>query len=111
MGQTSRHFKTRIKEHLPAYELKFIEKELEIKTMKTKNAAKRSSVAEHLINNRDCTRKYDMSKFKIIHHCKSVFDLAKLEAISTFKKKQNCANKKNLITKCFTNLNNPFCFC
>ena len=40
--------------------LKFIEEESEIKTTTTKNAAKRSSIAEHLINNRDCARKYDL---------------------------------------------------
>ena len=56
IGQTSRHFKTSIKEHLPACVLKLIEKEPEIKTTATKNAAKRSSVAEHLINSRDCAR-------------------------------------------------------
>ena len=65
IGQTSRHLKTRKKEHLLAFVLKFIEKQPEIKTTATKNAAKRSSVAEHLINNRDCARKYDISRFKI----------------------------------------------
>ena len=59
------HLKTRIKEHLPAWVLKFIEKEPETKTMATKNAAKRYSDAEHLLNNRDCAMKYDISTFKI----------------------------------------------
>ena len=45
---------------------------------------KRFSVAEYLINNRDCARKYDISRFEIIYHCNSVFDLVKLEAISIF---------------------------
>ena len=40
----------------------FIEEEPEIKTTATKNSAKRSSIAEHLINNRDCARKYEISK-------------------------------------------------
>ena len=72
IGQTSRHFKTRIKEHLPAYVLKFIEEEPQIKTTATKNAAKRSSIAEHLINNRDCTRKHKISRFKMINRCINV---------------------------------------
>ena len=74
--------------------LKFIEKEPEIKTTATKNAAKRSSVAEHLINSRDCARKYDISKFKIIHHCNSVIDLVKLEAISIFLEKPELCKQK-----------------
>ena len=56
--------------------MKFIEKEPEIKTTAIKNGGKRSSIAEHLINNRDRVRNiYEISRFKIIHHCNSVFDL------------------------------------
>ena len=40
IGQTSRNLKTRIKEHLPACVLKFIEKEPEIKTTATKTQQK-----------------------------------------------------------------------
>ena len=40
IGQTSRHFKTKIKGHLPACVLKFVEEEPEINTTATKNAAK-----------------------------------------------------------------------
>ena len=75
IGQTSRNFKTRIKEHLPACVLKFVEKQPEIKKTATSNAAKRSSVAEYLIKNRGCARKYDINRFKIIHRCNNVFCL------------------------------------
>ena len=75
IGQTSRNFKTRIKEHLPACVLKFVEKQPEIKKTATSNAAKRSSVAEYLIKNRGCARKYDIYRFKIIHRCNNVFCL------------------------------------
>ena len=61
--------------------LKFIQKETKIMTTATKNAAKRFSVAEHLVNNRDCATKYDLSRFKITHHCNNVFDFIKIEAI------------------------------
>ena len=47
-------------EHLSVCVLKFIGKELEIKTTATKNAAKTSSIVEHLINVRDCARKYEI---------------------------------------------------
>ena len=40
--------------------LEFIEKKPDIKTKATNNAAKISLVAEKLLTNRDCARKYDM---------------------------------------------------
>ena len=46
-----------------------------IETLATNNSAKRSSDAEHLVNNIYCAKKYDLSRFKIIHHCTKVFDL------------------------------------
>ena len=49
-----------------------------IKTKTFKDAAKRSSIAEHLISNRDCGRKYEVSWFKLINYCNCVFDLSKL---------------------------------
>ena len=52
-------FRIRIKEHLPACVLKFIE-ESGIKTTATKNAAKTFSIAEHLINKRGCARYVDL---------------------------------------------------
>ena len=90
----SRHFKTRIKDYLPACLFKFIEKEPEIKPTATKNAAKRSSVAEHLINNRNCARKNNLSRFKTINHCNIVFDLVKLEDISIFFEKPELCKQK-----------------
>ena len=44
-----------------------MEKEPKNMTIATENATKRSSVAEHLVNNRECARKYEFSRFKIIH--------------------------------------------
>ena len=64
--------------------LKFIEKEPEIMTTATNNAAKRSSVAEHLVNNSECAKKYDLFRFKIIHHCSNITDLIKMKAISIY---------------------------
>ena len=81
--------------------LNVIKKEPNIKTTAVKNAAKRSSVAEHLINNRDCSGKYDISRFKIIHHCNSVFDLVKFEAISVFLKKPELCEQKEFDNKVF----------
>jgi len=39
-------------------------------------------VAEHIVNNREWSKKYDLSRFKIIHHCVNVTDLIKVEAVS-----------------------------
>ena len=100
ISQASRHLKARMKKYLPPCVLKIIEEDPEIKTTATKNAAKRSSVAENLINNRDCARKYEVSRLKIVHHCNSFFDPVKLEAISIFLKKPELCKQKNLVTKC-----------
>ena len=81
IGQTSRHLKTRTKEHLLICVIKFIEKEPKIMTRATENATKRSSIAEHLVKNRECAKKYDLSIFKILHQCNNVTDLIKMEAV------------------------------
>ena len=67
--------------------VKFIEKEPKSMTIATENATKRSSVAEHLVNNRECAKKYDLSRFKMLHQCNSVNDLIKMEAISIYLEK------------------------
>ena len=61
-----------------------MEKEPKNMTIATENATKRSSVAEHLVNNRECANKYDLSRFKIIHQFNNVTDLIKMKAISIF---------------------------
>ena len=82
--------------------MKFIE-ESKIKTTATKNADNRPLIAEHLITNRDCTMKYEISRFKIIYHCNSVFYLLNLDAIFISLANQNCPNiKKDYKVSLFT---------
>ena len=64
--------------------LKFIEEEPEIKATATKNAAKICLIAEHLIDSRDCAKKYEKSCFTIINHCSNTYNRVKLEDISIF---------------------------
>ena len=45
------------------------------------NAAKRSAISEHLINNANCAYKYNISMFSIKKQCANKFDLIKMEAI------------------------------
>ena len=49
--------------------------------VKVLSASKRSSIAEHLVNNSTCANRYNLNTFKIIKNCSNVFDLIKLEAI------------------------------
>ena len=51
------------------------------------NTAKKSSVAENLVNNRECARKNDLSRFKIIRHCNNVNDLIKMDTIFIYLEK------------------------
>ena len=63
-------------------------------TIATEKATKRSSVAKHLLNNRECAKKYDLSKFKIFHQRNNVTDLIKMEAISIHLEKSVLCNQK-----------------
>ena len=51
-------------------------------------------VAEHLVNNRECAKKYDLSRFKIIHQCNNVTDLNKMKAILIYLKKPVLCKQK-----------------
>ena len=42
-------------------------------TIATENETKRSSVAEYLVNNRECAEKYDLSRLEIICLGKYIF--------------------------------------
>ena len=81
IGQTSRHLKTRLNEHIPKCILKFIDEKTKIKTKAVVNATKRSSIAEHLVNNTNCANNYDLTRFKILNNCTSSIDLVRLENI------------------------------
>ena len=81
IGQTSRHLKTRLKEHVPKCVEIFIEGKVNIKSLALINATKRSSIAEHLVNNLDCGKNNKDTRFKIVQQCPNVYDLFKLEAI------------------------------
>ena len=84
IGQTSRHLKTRVNEHIPKCVLNFIKKKTNNKTKAVINVTKRSSIAEHLINNVNCAKNYDLPRFKVIYNCANSIDLVRLEAISIF---------------------------
>ena len=74
--------------------VKFIKKEPKIMTRATENATKRSSVAEHLVNNKECAENYDLSRFEILHQCHNVMDLIKMEVISTYLEKPVLCKQK-----------------
>ena len=67
------------------------------KSMRVVNASKRSAIAEHLVNNIDCFRNYNLKKFNFIKNCFNFFVLIKLEAICFLLRNLNCVNIKILI--------------
>ena len=71
-----------------------MEKKPENMKTATENATKISSVAENLENNRECAKKYDLSRFKIIHQCNNVTYLIKIEVISIFLEKPVLCKQK-----------------
>ena len=58
------------------------------------NATKRSSTAEHLVNNTNCANNYDSLRFKILNSCTSSIDLVRMEAIPIFLNKPELFKQK-----------------
>ena len=48
------------------------------------NATKRSSIAEHFINNTNFANIYDSSIFRILNYCANSIDLVRMEQILMF---------------------------
>ena len=67
IGLTTRQLRKRIKEHVPkrVENSCCLDKKDEIPA-KVFNASKRSSIAEHLVNNLMCANSYNIKRFKII---------------------------------------------
>ena len=51
---------------------------------KVLNASKRSSIAQHLINNPTCAKSYNINRFKIIKTCNNGFDLIVVSTLKCF---------------------------
>ena len=49
--------------------------------MKILNAVKRSSIAEHLVNNQSSAESFNLDRLKIIKSFVNIFDLIKMKAI------------------------------
>ena len=71
-----------------------IDEKTKIKTKAVLNATKKSSIAEHLINNTSCANNYDSSRFKILNNCTDSIDLVRMEAMSIFLNKPELCKKK-----------------
>ena len=86
--------KLRIKEHVPKCVENFVTNKIKKTTTAIRNAAKRSAIAEHLINNPTCAQKYSESNFKILRQCWNSFELVKLEAILIHLNKPDLCKQK-----------------
>ena len=94
IGKTSRHLKTRIKEHVPKCITSYISDRKDKMSAAVKNAMKKSSIAEHLVNNPSCGNNFEISNFSILRKCSNIIDLIKLEAILIHLVKPNLCKKK-----------------
>ena len=84
IGQTSRRLNERLKEHVPRCVKRFLANPTaDYKSNKTLiNAAKKSSIAKHLLDNhKECGKFYKDSMFKIIRYCKTAYQLKVTEAV------------------------------
>ena len=94
IGQTSRHLRTRIKEHVPKCVRDFVEGKNNKKTKALINATRKSAIADHLFNYPNCGNNYEDTRFQIIQQCSNVYDLLKLEAICIYLNKPELCKQK-----------------
>ena len=67
IGMTSREFGKRIKEHIPKSIKEFCKtSNKENKSIRVVNTSKRSAIAEHLVNNLDCSSNYNLKGYQMI---------------------------------------------
>ena len=87
---TTRLLRKRIKEHVPksVEHFSYSKKENGI-PINVLNASKRSSIIENLVNNSTCKSSYNLTKFKIIEICSSLFDLTCILLRKPVLQKQN----------------------
>ena len=90
---------SRLNEHIPKCILRFIDDKTKIKTKAVVNATKRSSIAEHLVNNTNCANNYDSSRFKILNSCTSSIDLVRMEQYQYFSINLNFVSRMNSTIK------------
>ena len=84
IGQTARRFVVRLNEHVPKCVRTFLANPIGAyrNDKQLVNAAKKSSIAKHLLNNhKECGKHYEDSMFKIIRNCKSDYQLKVTEAV------------------------------
>ena len=95
IGLTSRQLKKRIKKKIPRCVVNFLgSTEKEAKSFQIMNALKRSSIAEHLVNDNTCAEHFYLDWFKITKTCGNTFDLIKLEAICILIRKPKLFRQK-----------------
>ena len=74
----------RMKEHVPKCVLNFIKDPSYPfgNNIKLTRAGKKSSIAQHLLENKTCGKEFDWTRFNIIHKCKNMWELKIMEAVA-----------------------------
>ena len=94
IGRTSRSLETRIGEHVPKDVKEKIKK---FHTKPARHLSHTSSIAEHLLNNPDCGKKYDPNMFNVVGHGRSNFHLSVLEALFILHQKPDLCKQKQFV--------------
>ena len=89
-----RHLTIRLKENVPKCITSYIKDEKDEKSIAVKNAIKKSAIAEHLVNNPSCGKKFALSNFSVMRQCSNTLELIRLEAILIHLNKPNLCKKK-----------------
>ena len=98
IGRTSNRLDLRIKQHLPVRILN-----LELKRGQLENTS-RSSIAEHMINSRECVAEFNVDRFSILSRSHSIFHPKLLETLyvrslqPSLCKQRDCLLELNVIS-------------
>ena len=84
VGRTGRRLMLRMKEHVPKCVRDFIKNPQHPYSGNTTlvRAAKKSAIAQHLLDNNNCGTSFDWSRFEVLRKCQYMGELKVLEAVT-----------------------------
>ena len=104
MGRIGWRLMVRMKEHVPKCVRDYIKncKGLYTNNIQLVRAAKKSAVAEHLLENDNCGKDFDWLKFDILSKCRNMWELKIMEAvtITSLLPNLNRQNEFDFVTTC-----------
>ena len=78
----------------PSVSLRILKTKKTKRVLQSKNTIKKSAIAQHLVNNPSCGKKFTLSNFSVMRQCSNTLELIRFEAILIHLNKPNLCQKK-----------------